>query len=357
MANKRVKDLTTDTSLSAGDYVLLDSASEGTRKFDLGTELNNLKSDLNGWSDDTKTALLNCFAHVAWTDEHGQDYYDALEEALYAEEPKTLVSISAVYTQSGTVYDTDSLDSLKSDLVVTATYDDSTTAVVTSYTLSGTLTVGTSTITVTYEDKTTTFNVTVSIGWRYTASKGLLKDQSFITYSAGTLAHTETVVDDYLKITVAASTAATNNQGFTFVPSTYSGDTTLKLVFRINQIGWTNSNTSVGQMTFRLGSENGGTHMGFIRVGSSGSANVKLCYYVGNTLIQTQNVSTETWHTLTVTIANGKQSIKLDDTDVLTEANLSTSYSTANRMYLFGNNTSNGLNVDIKELEYTEAAS
>lgn len=76
----------------------------------------------------------------------------------------TLVSISAVYTQSGTVYTTDSLDSLKSDLVVTATYDNSSTATVPSadYTLSGTLTEGTSTITVTYGGKTTTFNVTVT---------------------------------------------------------------------------------------------------------------------------------------------------------------------------------------------------
>ena len=72
--------------------------------------------------------------------------------------------ISAVYTQSGTVYDTDTLDSLKSDLVVTAHYSDSTTSTVASadYTLSGTLTVGTSTITVTYLEKTTTFSVTVS---------------------------------------------------------------------------------------------------------------------------------------------------------------------------------------------------
>lgn len=76
----------------------------------------------------------------------------------------SLVSISAVYTQSGTVYDTDSLDSLKSDLVVTAIYDDSSTATVSGldYTLSGTLAVGTSTITVTYEGLTTTFNVTVT---------------------------------------------------------------------------------------------------------------------------------------------------------------------------------------------------
>lgn len=73
-------------------------------------------------------------------------------------------SISAVYTQSGTVYDTDSLDSLKSDLVVTVTYADQSTAVIpsTDYTLSGTLTEGTSTVTVTYGGKTTTFTVTVT---------------------------------------------------------------------------------------------------------------------------------------------------------------------------------------------------
>lgn len=76
----------------------------------------------------------------------------------------TVSSISAVYTQTGTVYDTDSLDSLKNDLVVTATFMDSSTGVIspTDYTLSGTLTVGTSTITVSYGGKTTTFNVTVT---------------------------------------------------------------------------------------------------------------------------------------------------------------------------------------------------
>ena len=76
----------------------------------------------------------------------------------------TLSSITAVYTQSGTVYDTDTLDSLKADLVVTAHYSDSSTQTVpdADYTLSGTLTVGTSTITVSYGGKTTTFSVTVS---------------------------------------------------------------------------------------------------------------------------------------------------------------------------------------------------
>lgn len=109
-----------------------------------------------------KNALLSLLEKVAYIDEHGQDYLDDLYDALFP--PVVPTSISAVYTQSGTVYDTDTLDSLKSDLVVTATYADSSTATIpgTDYTLSGTLTVGTSTITVSYSGKTTTFNVTVS---------------------------------------------------------------------------------------------------------------------------------------------------------------------------------------------------
>ena len=72
-----------------------------------------------------------------------------------------LLYIEATYTQSGTVTDMDSLDSLKPDLVVTAYYDNQTSAVVTNYTLSGTLTEGTSTITVSYGGMTDTFDVTV----------------------------------------------------------------------------------------------------------------------------------------------------------------------------------------------------
>lgn len=114
----------------------------------------------SGLSDEAKQALLACFAKVAWIDEHGQDYIDALQAALYP--AANLVSISAVYTQTGTVYDTDTLDSLKANLVVTATYDDYSTQTITAYTLSGTLAEGTSTITVSYSGKTTTFNVTVT---------------------------------------------------------------------------------------------------------------------------------------------------------------------------------------------------
>ena len=95
-----------------------------------------------------------------------------------------LTSISAVYTQSGTVYDTDSLDSLKSDLVVTATYSDSSTETVPSadYTLSGTLTVGTSVITVTYQGLTATFDVTVTVDIRVHNMNYLFSD---LTLSEG----------------------------------------------------------------------------------------------------------------------------------------------------------------------------
>lgn len=76
----------------------------------------------------------------------------------------TLTSINAVYTQSGTVYDDADLSDLKADLVVTATYSDSSTAIIgnDAYVLSGTLTAGTSTILVTYGGQVDTFTVNVA---------------------------------------------------------------------------------------------------------------------------------------------------------------------------------------------------
>lgn len=129
-----------------------------------GDEIADLKSAISGGglTAEVKSALMAIFDHIGglYTDANGRTYIEALRSALYP--PANLSYITAVYTQSGTVYDTDTLDSLKADLVVTAHYSDSTTEVVTAYTLSGTLTEGTSTITVAYGGKTTTFTVTVS---------------------------------------------------------------------------------------------------------------------------------------------------------------------------------------------------
>lgn len=152
-----------------GDSTALNLNSGPELDVDVRVNVVPVSTTVVGIHDDIKQALLNCFQHVAWKGTDGSEYYSALEAAL---NEKKILNITAVYTQSGTVYDTDSLGSLKSDLVVTAYYDDGTTADVTSAcTLSGTLTEGTSTITATYQEKSDTFSVTVTAhvidGWLY----------------------------------------------------------------------------------------------------------------------------------------------------------------------------------------------
>lgn len=129
-------------------------------------------------AETTVSALVECLNHVAWADGNGAQYIASLRSALLG-----IVSISATYTQSGTVYDTDSLDSLKSDLVVTATYEGGTTETVTSYTLSGTLSAGTSTVTVSYGGLTDTISVIVTMS--RTTRFGTFHDGYSISKSAG----------------------------------------------------------------------------------------------------------------------------------------------------------------------------
>lgn len=130
-----------------------------------GDEISELKSQISqnsGLTEDVKVALLDCFENIGglYLNENARMYIANLRSALYP--PVNLSYISAVYEQSGDVYATTPLDNLKADLVVTAHYSDGTSENVTSYSLSGTLAEGTSTITVTYGGKTTTFNVIVS---------------------------------------------------------------------------------------------------------------------------------------------------------------------------------------------------
>lgn len=151
-----------DAVFNQGSAVIYDTAS-----------LNSLKQYLTvtaNYSDGTREMLPDSAYTLSGTLTVGTSTVTASYQgktdtfAVTVTEAPVLDSISAVYTQSSTVYDTDSIDSLKDDLVVTAHYADSSTQTVpaTDYVLSGTLTVGTSTITVTYQGKTTTFSVTVS---------------------------------------------------------------------------------------------------------------------------------------------------------------------------------------------------
>lgn len=118
----------------------------------------NITIQGGGLSNDIKDALLDCFENVAWIGSDGATYYNALRDLFYP-----VASITAVFNQgTAVIYDTDSLDDLKQYLTVTANYEGGASEVVTGYTLSGTLAVGTSVVTVAYGGKTATFNVTVT---------------------------------------------------------------------------------------------------------------------------------------------------------------------------------------------------
>lgn len=128
-----------------------------------GDEITELRQDLNEiqpLTEDIKTSLLNCFSHVAWINEDGQDYYDALEAALYPSEYPKIVAI--FNPGQNTIYTDDTLDSLKQYLTVTYFETEESTGTVVSsanYTLSGALVVGISTITVAYNNLTTSFKI------------------------------------------------------------------------------------------------------------------------------------------------------------------------------------------------------
>lgn len=71
----------------------------------------------------------------------------------------TVSGISAIYTGSQVLAGTN-IEDLRDNLRVTATYSDGTTAIVTDYTLSGTIEEGANTITISYSGKSTTVSVT-----------------------------------------------------------------------------------------------------------------------------------------------------------------------------------------------------
>lgn len=169
-------------------------------------DVENLKEvveNIGGLSDEAKIALLNCFQNVAWINEDGQTYYDALHDALYP----SIASITATFTQGSKVfYTTDSLNNLKPYLVVQAVLSDGSVKTATGYTLSGTLTVGMSVITVSYGGKTTTFNVVVSTATLQSIT-ALFNPGSRVFYTNNTLDD----LKQYLTVTANYSDSSTQN--------------------------------------------------------------------------------------------------------------------------------------------------
>lgn len=291
-----------------------------------------------GLTEGVKQALLACFKKVAWIDTNGQSYIDTLEDTLYP--PTNLVSISAVYTQSGTVYDIDSLDDLKEDLVVTATYNDATTETITNYTLSGTLEAGTSTINVSYGGKTDTFNVTVTeyrglpeqYTWLYDPRNGeLLSEQDYVTKSTGGNGGTETIVGNELVL-------HSNNSG--------TSSTSNLIRFNLTDSTTTNAKLSCRAKLVDLQILSGTTAAGFrlqLSNGSSGAQvffglnNTKLdvVYYTGTTrqIISTDYLADE-YHIFELELANGYQIFSIDGDQVFDISTLSTNYCSMNTLSL-----------------------
>lgn len=156
------------------------------------------------FSNAGKNALLNLLEKVAYIDQSGQTYWDSLRQELFS---VAVVSITATFDQgSAVIYDTDSLDVLRQYLTVVATYADSTTEEVSSYTLSGTLTEGTSTITVSYGGHTDTFSVVVSISLDSIAYGTLTYRQIFMT-------NNEIIMGDFEGVTISSTEQTLSNGG------------------------------------------------------------------------------------------------------------------------------------------------
>lgn len=64
MANKRITEQTETSTLSTGDYALIDNSSGGTKKYDLGSKLNTLTSNIGTLSSLTTTAKTNLVAAI-----------------------------------------------------------------------------------------------------------------------------------------------------------------------------------------------------------------------------------------------------------------------------------------------------
>lgn len=171
----------------------------------------------------------------------------------------TLTGITATFTQSGAVYDTDTLDSLKANLVVTANYDNSTSESVSDYTLSGTLAEGTSTITASYGGFTDTFTVnvtslteTVTVSW---SGSGAEKTSSIINATAANVYWSLPFVEGY----EGYASSATEDSDFVRISARLYSDaeaTTLVGNWHIdNQTIETSGRTTINQPSMPVDTE------------------------------------------------------------------------------------------------------
>lgn len=140
-------------------------------KTDLVSAINEASKSGGGGITETQKELIVTILRNALYSSDQSENIDALEEAFA--NPVSYITAS-IYLHGNTIYTDDTLDTLRQYLTVIAYFEDGTNQAVTGYTLSGTLTAGTSVITITYKDATTTVNVPVSQAVvRYTITNNL----------------------------------------------------------------------------------------------------------------------------------------------------------------------------------------
>lgn len=81
MSNVRIKDLATDSALAAGDYIIVDSEAEGTRKYDIGAGLAGKVNKPAGNGTSGQVLKTNGDGTTRWENESGggggtSDYTD-----------------------------------------------------------------------------------------------------------------------------------------------------------------------------------------------------------------------------------------------------------------------------------------
>ena len=160
----------------------------------VGQEISDLKSQISSLSSiprEVKLAMDTLFSKIAVKDD---DTYSSEYGTIHAWATAiNVLSISAVFDQGDNEFYLDTtLEDLKQYLTVTASYDDGTSGVVSTYTLSGELSAGNNTVTVEYGGKSTTFTITVINGWNVTpnlttATKGRSSTQYTYNPTANTL--------------------------------------------------------------------------------------------------------------------------------------------------------------------------
>lgn len=283
-----------------------------------------------GLSEEAKAALLACFQHVAWIDEHGQDHYDDLYDALY---PATgLVRITATFTQgSAVINEGDDLNTLKQYLVVTGYYSDGVSQVITDYALSGQLTEGTSTITVTKEGKTATFTVIVSAEWGsdytwlYNPAEGVLfSARTDIVTSTKDNGITETLNNNLLNLSGSHNSSVARFRPLT----TTNNNAKLKAKFRINYL---NSCRQIGDYYgFRLQLSNGtaGAHFYTNKYNDV----YRLITFAGQEAVVLTTLEVATWYTVEVILQSGKAIIYLNGEKIYESTTLSTLWCTSNQI-------------------------